>query len=214
MAERTSTLESSTSTFYKESARRVMIVTLLSMLLSVVLASILLYEILNVPEQQFFSTSINGQAKKLYPLELPNQSDTAVSDWAKLAAISAYTYNFVDYSRQLIKLKPYFTANGWDIFLQALRDSNNVDTVIQKKLSVSAVPTSRPIILDKGILNGRYTWRVQMKMLITYQSASEYTQNATVVTMLINRVSTFNSPRGIGISQFIVGRQGGAVGAA
>ncbi|MCK1862760.1 DotI/IcmL/TraM family protein, partial [Legionella pneumophila] len=45
-------------------------------------------------------------------------------------------------------------------------------------------------------LNGRYSWRVQMPILVTYQSASEFTQQNNVVTMLITRVSTLNSPRG------------------
>ncbi len=69
---------------------------------------------------------------------------------------------------------------------------------------VSAVATKAPVILQKGILNGRFAWRVQMPLLVTYQSANEFSQANNVVTMLISRVSTLNSPRGIGISQFVV----------
>lgn len=50
-----------------------------------------------------------------------------------------------------------------------------------------------------------------MPILVTYQSASEFTQQNNVVTMLITRVSTLNSPRGIGISQFVVGPASGGV---
>lgn len=50
-----------------------------------------------------------------------------------------------------------------------------------------------------------------MPILVTYQSASEFTQQNNVVTMLITRVSPLNSPRGIGISQFVVGPAAGGV---
>ena len=92
-----------------------------------------------------------------------------------------------------------------------MQQSNNLDAVKAKKLIVSAVATRAPIILQKGILNGKYAWRVQMPILVTYQSASEFSQQNNVVTMLITRVSTLNSPRGIGISQFVVGPASGGV---
>ena len=78
-----------------------------------------------------------------------------------------------------------------------------------KKLIVSAVATKAPVILQKGLLNGVYAWRVQMPLLVTYQSANEFSQQNNVVTILISRVPTLNSPRGIGIAQFIVGPAGG-----
>uniref|UniRef100_UPI00064188B2 DotI n=1 Tax=Legionella pneumophila TaxID=446 RepID=UPI00064188B2 len=139
------------------------------------------------------------------------QSDSAVLQWANQAAIAAFTYNFVNYRDELQASSGFFTAEGWDQFLGALEQSNNLDAVKAKKLVVSAVATRAPIILQKGVLNGRYSWRVQMPILVTYQSASEFTQQNNVVTMLITRVSTLNSPRGIGISQFVVGPASGGV---
>jgi intracellular multiplication protein IcmL len=73
------------------------------------------------------------------------------------------------------------------------------------------VATRAPIILEKGMLSGRYSWRVQMPILVTYQSASEFTQQNIVVTMLITRISTIESPRGIGIAQIIVGPASGGI---
>ena len=50
---------------------------------------------------------------------------------------------------------------------------------------------------------GWFIWT--LPLLVTYQSASEFSQQNSVVTMLVTRVSTLNSPRGIGIAQFVVG---------
>lgn len=191
--------------FYKDSQRKVLLALIIAIVLNILLGSMLVYILTHPPAPKYFATSINGRITPLFPLNEPNQSDSAVLQWANQAAIAAFTYNFVNYRDELQASSGFFTPEGWDQFLAALKQSNNLDAVKAKKLIVSAVATRAPIILQKGVLNGSYSWRVQMPILVTYQSASEFTQQNNVVTMLITRVSTLNSPRGIGIAQFVVG---------
>lgn len=189
--------------FYRDGQHRMMIILLLSIIVNFILAALLVYMITHPPQPKYFATSINGRITPLVPLNLPNQSDSAVLQWANQAAIAAFSYNFVNYRSELQSASGFFTAEGWDQFLSALQSSNNLDAVKAKKLVVSAVATSAPVFLQKGILNGRFAWRIQMPLLVTYQSASEFSQQNITVTMLVTRVDTLNSPRGIGISQFI-----------
>ena len=211
MAEDALTIVAMRNDFYRDGQRKTMITLIISILVNFVLASLLVYMITHPPAPKYFATSINGRITPLYPLNEPNQSDSAVLQWANQAAIAAFTYNFVNYRDELQASSGFFTADGWSQFLTALQQSNNLDAVKAKKLIVSAVATRAPIILQKGILNGRYSWRVQMPILVTYQSASEFSQQNNVVTMLLTRVSTLNSPRGIGISQFVVGPASGGI---
>jgi len=198
--------------FYKDGHRKTALTLLGSILVNFILMCMLGYIVLNPPSPKYFATSINGRITPLIPMVEPNQSDSAVLQWANQAAVAAFTYNFVNYRTELQSASGFFTADGWNQFLGALQRSNNLDAVKAKKLVVSAVATKAPVILQKGVLNDRYSWRVQMPILITYQSASEFTQQNTIVTMLITRVPTLNSPRGIGISQFVTGVSGGGVG--
>jgi intracellular multiplication protein IcmL len=211
MAEDALTVVALRNKFYKDSQRKVMLALLIALFVNIIMAAMLVYMITHPPAPKYFATSINGRITPLFPLSEPNQSDSAVLQWANQAAIAAFTYNFVNYRDELQASSGFFTAEGWDQFLGALQQSNNLDAVKAKKLIVSAVATRAPIILQKGILNGSYSWRVQMPILVTYQSASEFTQQNNVVTMLITRVSTLNSPRGIGIAQFVVGPATGGV---
>lgn len=211
MAEDALTVVALRNKFYKDSQRKVLLALIIAILVNFVLAGMLVYMILNPPAPRYFATSINGRITPLFPLDQPNQSDSAVLQWANQAAIASFTYNFVNYRDELQASSGFFTSEGWDQFLGALQQSNNLDAVKAKKLIVSAVATRAPIILQKGVLNGSYAWRVQMPLLVTYQSASEFTQQNNVVTMLITRISTLNSPRGIGISQFVVGPASGGV---
>jgi intracellular multiplication protein IcmL len=192
--------------FYKDSYTKILFVMLLSITLNFGLASAVLYVIANPPQAKYFATSINGRITPLSPLDKPNQADSAILQWANQAAIATFTYNFVNYQNELQSASRYFTRSGWGQFLTALRNSGNLDMVKSKKLIVSAVATRAPVILQKGPLGGRYAWRIQMPILVTYQSASEFRQQNNVVTILVKRVSTLETPRGIGISQYLVGR--------
>ncbi len=212
MAEDALTTVAMRNNFYRDGQRKIMLALLLSIIINIVMAIFLAYLITHPPAPKYFATSLSGRITPLYPLNEPNQSDSAVLQWANQAAIAAFSYNFVNYRDELQASSGFFTAEGWDQFLTALKQSNNLDAVKAKKLIVSAVATRAPIILQKGVLNGRYSWRVQMPILVTYQSASEFSQQNNVVTMLITRVSTLNSPRGIGIAQFVVSPASGGVG--
>ncbi len=197
--------------FYQDGQRKLILVLLLSIIVNFILAGMLVYIITHPPAPKYFATSINGRITPLVPLNMPNQSDSAVLQWANQAAIAAFSYNFVNYRSELQAASGFFTAEGWDQFLNALQASNNLDAVKAKKLVVSAVATSAPIFLQKGVLNGRYAWRIQMPILVTYQSASEFSQQPLTVTMLVTRVDTLNSPRGIGIAQFISAPSSGGI---
>ncbi|KTD66075.1 type IVB secretion system apparatus protein IcmL/DotI [Legionella spiritensis] len=211
MAEKALTEVSIQNKFYRDGQQKLMFSLLMALVIIFITGSILIYIVTHPPEPKYFATSINGRITPLTPLMEPNQSDSAVLQWANQAAIAAFTYNFVNYREELKASSGFFTTEGWQQFLDALQQSNNLDQVKAKKLIVSAVATRAPIILQKGVLNGRFSWRVQMPILVTYQSASEFSQQNNVVTMLITRISTLESPRGIGISQFVVGPAGGGI---
>lgn len=197
--------------FYKDGQRKLTFILLLSLCVNIITGVLLGYIITHPPEPRYFATSINGRITPLFPLNEPNQSDSAVLQWANQAAIAAFSYNFVNYRNELQASSGFFTSEGWRQFLGALQESNNLEAVKAKKLIVSAVATRAPIILQKGLLNGRYAWRIQIPILVTYQSASEFTQQNNLVTMLVTRVPTLNAPRGIGISQFVVAPIGGGI---
>lgn len=194
-----------TAGFYKESFSRILFVLLVSVVLNFGLACVVLYIAIYPPEAEYFATATNGRTVPLTRLDMPNQSDSAVLQWAQQAAVASFTYNFVNYRSELKNTSNYFTEEGWGQFLQALIKSNSLEIVKQKKLVVSAVVTKAPVILQKGPLAGRFSWRIQMPLLVTYQSASEFQQSNSVVTLLVKRISTLETPRGIGISQYFIG---------
>jgi intracellular multiplication protein IcmL len=191
------------SDFYRDNYRRVISALLISIMVIAVLASSLIYLVTHPPAPQYFATTLQGRITPLVPLDQPNLPPSAVLQWANQAAIAAYTYNFVNYRQELQAASEFFTPDGWASFLKQLSASNNLTTVISKKLVVSAVATGAPVILDQGVIDGDYTWKVQMPMLVAFQSASQLATQQLTVTMTIKRISTLNSARGIGIDSYV-----------
>lgn len=137
-------------------------------------------------------------------LSQPNQSDKAILAWAKSKAVAIFSYDYKNYRSETQKFSGFFTDSGWDEFQTALKKSHNLDAVIAKKLSVSAVVTAAPVILQKGLLGNVYSWRVQVPMTVSYKGPSDNEQQNNIVTMLITRTASMNASTGVAIKQFIV----------
>ena len=196
--------------FYRDNYRRVIGALLLTILVIILLSGTFAYVIMNPPAPQYIAINADGRIILLKPLSEPNMSPSALLQWANSAAIAAYTYSYVNYRNELQTAAEFFTTDGWLQFMTALKSSGNLDAVIQEKLIVSAVATQAPVILQEGLLDGLYTWKIQFGMLITYQSASKVAQQQVMVTMVVQRVSPLSSARGIGIAQFIVSNASGS----
>jgi len=195
--------------FYRDNYRRLMLVCLGLIGLSGALTYWGLYERSNQPLPQYFATTYDGKLIPIIPLSQPGISPNGLLQWATDAAQACYTFNFVNFRKALQDIRIYFTKTGYQYFLKALKDSNNLDAVQSKQMVVSATPTGAPVILKQGILNdgsatGVYSWTVQLPMQLEYRSANERFSQKILLTMLITRVSTLESPKGVAIASFVV----------
>ena len=195
--------------FYRDNFRRIVTLMLLLLLLNAALIGVCFYIYKTRPTPKYFATTADGKIIKLPPLSSPVLNLNQLLTWTVEAATAAYTFDFVNYQSQLQGLRDYFTATGHANYLKALESTNNLNAVRAKKLVVSAVPTGTPIVLQegpvkKGRYQGRYAWQVQLPMRVSYQSANEVINQNIVVTMLVTRISTLQSDRGVGIAQLVV----------
>lgn len=189
--------------FYRDNYRRIVGALLMLLFIIVMLVGTILYQLISRPEPRYFATTEDGRIMPLFPLSEPMLSPGELLQWAHGASISAYTYNFVNYRDAMQQLQNQFTPDGWRYYEDALRTSRNLEMVIAKKLVVSAVATGTPVILDQAVINGRYSWKVQIPLLVSYQSPNEQTQKPVIVMMIISRVPTVDMPKGIAIVSFV-----------
>lgn len=193
--------------FYRDSYRRVLTVLLIVILINVGLCVLVYYLITTRPKPEYFATTTDGEIIRMYALSEPVVTSAELLQWATVAATTVNTYNFTNWRKALQDASDFFTPNGWREFQDSLKASNNLETVTAKKLSVTAVATGAPSILDRGVINGVYKWKVQIPLLLTYESAGTNISQPVVATMLITRTSTLETPRGIAIDAIYMSEQ-------
>lgn len=189
--------------FYRDNYRRLVGALMVLLMIVVMLVVFIFYQLYKRPESKYFATTTDGRIMQLFPLSEPMLSPGELLQWTERAAVAAYTYNFVNYRDAMQQLQNQFTADGWRYYEDALRTSRMLEMVIAKKLVVSAVATGTPVILDQAVINSRYAWKVQLPLLVTYQSPNEQTQQAMIVTIIVSRVPTVDMPKGIAIVSFV-----------
>jgi len=182
---------------------RVLRALITMVLSSFVLLIAIIYLIMNKPEASFYTVGSNGNVvQQLQPLNMPIISTPGLLQWATRAAVAVYTYNWVNYTDELQKARPYFSTGGWQSFTQSLDKSGFIATVTSRNLSVTAVADGSPVVTKRGIVSGHFFWQIQVPLLITFESASETTKQSMIITMLIARAATDQYPQGIAIQQF------------
>ncbi len=196
--------------FYRDSFPKFMFLFLTALLICTVSLALNILQLIYKPKAQQFATfsSTDGTTRlvEMVPLKEPNLSTQPLLQWATEAATSCYNFDFYRMETQIQNLRPYFTAQGYQHYLEALQAENTLVDVKEKLLIVSAVPLKAPVILREAVATSmdRYAWQVQLPLLITFQggSSSGPRKLEITVTMLIVRVDTLESPKGIGIAQF------------
>lgn len=189
--------------FYRDHYHHIIIGLMALMLVMIVLVCVQLYQMQHRPLPLFNARQPDGKIMPLTAFDQPNLLPATILQWASKAATSAYTFDYVNYNKQLALARPYFTEAGWQDYLQSV--NNLIQTLVQNQLIINGIVSGAPIISNQGSLPGQpNVWRVQIPFLVTYQSANTTTKKNFYVLMIITGVPTSMNPQGIGIDQFVM----------
>lgn len=187
--------------FFTKKYRKVLsFITLLS-ISACVLSAIFSFQMLGGKHIKYYASTVQGRVIPLKPLVQPIIPAEYILNWAGEVSRKIYTLNFSRVMQNLSAIPAYFTPNGWNSFIETLKDSQTIQTIVAKKLITQAVVSGPIVILRKGFMGRSYFWKVQVPLMITYTSASQNVQKFIYMTMLVKRVSTLESTHGIAIDQ-------------
>lgn len=155
-------------------------------------------------EYRYFTTTPQGKITELVALNRPIQNTNEVLSWASTVITNAYSMSFANYAAQLEDLKPNFTAAGWRGYEDALNRADFTKRLLSQQYVTTAVPQKAPVVIAEGLMpNGAYAWRLQVPILVTFQSASSNTSQTYNVETTIVRVPESDNPKGLGIAQIV-----------
>lgn len=197
--------------FYR--AQYAWLLRILNLLLIVIaiIFGVIIYQAYNKPWPSYYQSGADGSISRIYAITSPVIGARALRDWSTQVAVSAYTYNFNDYLARFKETSEYFTAEGWSAFAYSVNQSAIIDKLITQKMIVSAVASDATVIVDQRVINGTWTWKVQVPLLVSYRGGVIASQSELVITMLVTRVPSSVVPKGIAVAQFYAVPRGGAV---
>ncbi len=196
-------LEERKNYFFRDSYRKLLNIIVFLLWIGVVMSVVLCAMILTPGNSQYWASTTTGQTLPLHPLSEPIVTEPYVLKWASLLATSVYNVNFNEYNQQLTKLKPYFTDAGWAALQGAFNDSGFIKSLTQNKLTTSAVVNGAPVVTLRAIIHHRYTWVIQLPLLVMYNSANQTRKVQLNVQIRVMRVPVLSVPQGIQCDGFI-----------
>jgi intracellular multiplication protein IcmL len=147
----------------------------------------------------YYATTTNGQIYPMQSLSEPVVTDNYLRQWVSAVAGGVYTVSFNDWQNQLKQYQNDFTPLAWQD-LQNAYNNGFANNLVQNQLVASAVVTQSPRILDRSIINGRYTWTVIVPVMVNFTSAGAQSLQKITLSLTISRVPVLSDAQGIQIS--------------
>jgi len=187
--------------FYRDFYQQIVYALIVSIFAMLIVVGAVLWQVFHRPIPEFAAVMPDKRGIRLTPYDEPNLLPATILRWASKAAVASYTFNFVDYEKQIGLARPYFTEGGWTAY------QNAIDTVVNKikkgQLFVYGVVSGPPVISNQGERPGHgYSWRIQIPFLVTYQSAEESKSQEYYVLLTVVKVPTTVNIDAIGIETF------------
>lgn len=171
------------------------------------LIGVLVYVLRNPTEPLYFATDKVGRLITIVPVSRPNMDKKNVEKWAIRAVEHTYSYDYVNYRKQLQDAQNYFTNYGWRKYMEGLTASNNLVALQQRKMIFEAKVVGDPVTKAEGILGGKYAYKFEMPVLVTfwmppYDNKSKFS-NALTASIIVQRQPVLQSKDGLGVVQLI-----------
>ncbi len=191
--------------FYRDNYRRTMKWLSLMVVICAILTALLTWMTYGQKQSAYYGAMTTGQIIPMHALSEPVVTSDFILQWSSLAARRIYNLNFASYQQELNVVKDKFSQEGWEKMMNALTSSGMIKQLVGSRLIISSVISGPPVIIARMIVDHRFTWHVQMPLLVTYTSSNQTRKRRILVTMTIQRVATLDASQGIQIVDFSAG---------
>ncbi len=192
---------SKNNSFYRDHYHHVIFALMILIIMMLLMIALVFYQVATRPLPPFYAVQPDGKSMRLTPYQEPNLLPDTILRWASKAATSSYTFDFVNYDKQIQSVRSYYTKEGWRDYQASISDL--ISTIVQNQLFVRSIVSGTPVISNEGPLPSKgYVVRVEIPFLVTYESSSTTATRNYFVVLSIIRVPTNINPAGISIDQF------------
>jgi len=188
--------------FYRDNYKRAVFALVFVFFIDIILLFAVVDHYLNPPEPQYFATNSAYQLIKWHPLSDPVVDNNYVLQWVSDSIQQAFSLDYIHWRSQLEAASNNFTPDGWHWFLQSFQQSGDLDSLVKLGMVSNATVTGAPVIQYQAVLNGRYVWKVELPIMITYTNMKKTIRQPLKIIVIVVRVPVQNNPNQIAINEF------------
>lgn len=187
--------------FYRDGFGKVLFVIFGLCINALLLVLISLYLYSNQPSPVVFNVGADWRVQPPVPIDQPYLSDPDLVQWVSDTLPKVFVFDFMHYEAQLKAVKPYFTPEGYQTFLNELNNYASYSSVQTDKSFIYAEATGAPSIINKGLSDQNiYFWRVQMPIEVYYEGGTPHQKKKITFEVIVGRVPTLDNLNGVAIS--------------
>jgi intracellular multiplication protein IcmL len=156
---------------------------------------------------RYFSVTPDLRVLEMESLEEPYINSQGLLNWVGDVITRAMSLDFLQWKRKLMDLRSEFDSQGYQSFVKSLETGGHIEKIVTERLNLSTVLSEAPVIVSQGVLKGKMTWKIEMPIIVTYQSSNgvEATQKL-LAEIIVERVNPAVNPKGVVIRQLILGK--------
>ena len=152
---------------------------------------------------KFVAVNAEGGETPLITTNKPMMGDAAVLTFAQRAVEDSFSLGFASYRLDMQRARKFYSAAGWNGYLEALHKSHDLLAVRRRQLDMTVVVSGPPTVVKQGVqANGRYGWIVQMPVRLVFEGDGERSANDWIMVIHLQRRSNLTNPYGIAIQHF------------
>lgn len=133
--------------------------------------------------------------------------ENIVSLWLIDAITQSTTMGFHDYHLRLKDIRSFYTDKGWDSFMRYMKSSHLgnpslISRLDNDRLVIFGSPSLAPQILQRGLVNGVYTYIIRYVTQVKEVSKTGSAVPKLTFDLTVERVKSDTNPAGLAIAQW------------
>ncbi len=153
---------------------------------------------------------LNGLPVNAIALDKPHLLSEEIGRWVMVAASEAMNFESGQIDGQINKRDQYFDTTGKGQYVSFLRSQKLYNVVQDGRYKIRSYSDQEPLLLNEGVVQGRYRWLFRIPMVVSYLDKSlndykkgdaELIQRATL-NIQIGRIEDEGKPDGLQIEQW------------
>lgn len=190
--------------WYRNFAKLSLFGLLISLVCATVASLALAYVMTRPPETLSYLMDEDGRIVQFSSVRDPDNTESDVLNWATARILDMHKLTFNDYMNHVGGLRNDFAPEAFIEYQNALISSKSLEKVKNDQLVMWAEPLEAPRITMAKVVNGKFTWVVEMK-IVQYMGGGKYTSTGTTLKsrMVIERTSRAHNLAGLVISKYL-----------